>query len=64
MYLYFSVDNQAIVGRLLTPQEGCGTPGKRGMKRVVGGSVAKNGKLLQRVRGTGFVEPFSNVWTC
>lgn len=36
--------NPNLAGRLITPQEGCGTSGKRGMGRVVGGSVARNGE--------------------
>lgn len=52
--------NQKLAGRLLTPQEGCGSnPGKRAMHRVVGGSVAQNGKLkIARVRQTVFIELF------
>lgn len=39
-----------LVGRLITPKEGCGTPGARGkvnrggQNRVVGGNVARNGR--------------------
>lgn len=34
--------NQNLAGRLITPQEGCGTQGKRALTRIVGGSVARN----------------------